>query len=194
VSPLRIGVLGLQGAAREHRAVLERLGHHPVDVRRPAHLAGVEALVIPGGESTTISMLLDSSGLREPIAALLADGAPAFGTCAGMIMLASDVVDGRADQESFGTIDLRVRRNAFGRQLASFEADLDVTGLDEPFRAVFIRAPYVEKVGEGVEVLATTLGPDGGPHAVVCRSGNVMVTAFHPELTDDTRLHELWLR
>ena len=140
-----------------------------------------------------MSMLLDSSGLRAPISGLLADGAPAFGTCAGMILLAADVVDGRSDQQSFGTIDLRVRRNAFGRQLASFEADIDIVGLEEQFRAVFIRAPYVEQVGQGVEVLATTLGPDGESHAVVCRSGNVMVTAFHPELTDDARLHDLWL-
>ena len=138
-------------------------------------------------------MLLETSGLHDPVAGLLAEGAPAFGTCAGMILLASDVMDGRSDQRSFSSIDLRVRRNAFGRQLASFEADLDVAGLDTPFRAVFIRAPYVEKVGEGVEVLASAVGPDGESHAVLCRSGAVLVSAFHPELTDDSRLHRLWL-
>ncbi len=193
MNPRKIGVLGLQGAAREHRDVLERLGQTPVDVRRPEHLFGVDALVIPGGESTTMSMLLESSGLFDPVAGLLADGAPAFGTCAGMILLASEVMDGRPDQRSFSSIDLRVRRNAFGRQLASFEADLEVEGLDTPFRAVFIRAPYVESVGDAVEVLASAQGPDGESHAVLCRAGQVMVSAFHPELTDDSRLHQLWL-
>ena len=193
MNPQKIGVLGLQGAAREHRDVLDRLGHVAVDVRRPDHLSGVDALVIPGGESTTMSMLLESSGLFDPVAGLLGDGAPAFGTCAGMILLASDVIDGRSDQRSFASIDLRVRRNAFGRQLASFETDLDVDGLESAFRAVFIRAPYVEKVGADVEVLASAEGPDGESHPVLCRSGNVMVSAFHPELTDDPRLHQLWL-
>jgi len=193
VTPLRVGVLGLQGAAKEHRDVVERLGHVAVDVRRPSHLRGVEALIIPGGESTTMSMLLETSGLREPVAGLLADGAPAFGTCAGMILLATDVVDGRDDQEPFATIDVKVRRNAFGRQLASFEQDLDVAGLDSQFRAVFIRAPYVEKVGSTVDVLASVVGPDGVGHPVLCRSGSTLVSAFHPELTDDVRLHQLWL-
>jgi len=190
---LHVGVLGLQGAAREHRDVLDRLGHAPVDVRRPDHLRGVDALIIPGGESTTMSMLLETSGLREPVAGLLAEGVPAFGTCAGMILLATEVVDGRVDQKSFATIDITVRRNAFGRQLASFEQDLDVVGLDTEFRAVFIRAPYVERVGPEVEVLASVAGPDGSTHPVLCRSGSTLVSAFHPELTDDARLHQLWL-
>ena len=193
VTARRVGVLGLQGAAHEHRTLVEKLGHIAVDVRRPDHLRGIDALIIPGGESTTISMLLESSGLFEPVAGLLHEGAPAFGTCAGMILLADQVVDGRDDQRSFATIDLDVRRNAFGRQPASFETDLDVNGLDKPFRAVFIRAPYVERTGSDVEVLARTEGPDGASHPVLCVSGSTMVAAFHPELTDDLRLHELWL-
>lgn len=188
-----VGVLGLQGAAREHREVIERLGHLAVDIRRPAHLTGVDALVLPGGESTTMSMLLESSQLFDPIRGLLDDGMPAFGTCAGMILLASAVLDGRPDQRSFGRVDLTVRRNGYGRQISSFEADLDVVGLDRPFRAVFIRAPKVTEVGQSVEVLSSATAADGSTAPVVCRSGNVVVSSFHPELTDDTRLHELWL-
>jgi len=185
---VRVGVLALQGASAAHADALRRLGADAVEVRTPAQLEGVDAVVLPGGESTTISFLLDSSGLREPLAELLAAGVPAFGTCAGMILLATDVLDGRPDQRSFGAIDLAVRRNAFGRQLDSFEADLEVTGLDEPFHAVFIRAPGVERVGDDVEVLAEV---DGLP--VLCRQGAIMVSSFHPELTDDLRLHELFL-
>jgi pyridoxal 5'-phosphate synthase pdxT subunit len=145
--------------------------------------------VLPGGESTTMSMLLDSSGLRDPIAERLRDGMPAFGTCAGMILLAGEVIDGRPDQRSFGVIDIAVRRNAFGRQVDSFEADLDVDGLTGgPFPAVFIRAPVVERAAQEVEVLATV---DGRP--VLCRQGPTMVAAFHPELSDDLRLHQLFL-
>src|SRR2546430_627745 len=144
----KVGVIALQGAVRLHVDVLRDLGAHPVEVRTPEQLSGVDALVLPGGESTTMSKLLDSSGLREPVAAMLADGAPALGTCAGMILLATDVLDGRRDQRSFGAIDLTVRRNAFGRQVDSFEADIEVAGLaGGPFHAVFIRAPYVETVG-----------------------------------------------
>lgn len=185
----KIGVLALQGATRPHREVLEALGADPVEVRTPSDLAAVDAVIIPGGESTTISMLLDSSSLREPLAERLADGLPAFGTCAGMILLASEVLDGRPDQRSFGAIDVAVRRNAFGRQNESFEADLSVEGLGgDPFHAVFIRAPFVERVGEGVEVLASV-----GGHPVLCRSGGVLVSSFHPELGDDLRLHRLFL-
>ncbi|MET0738689.1 MAG: pyridoxal 5'-phosphate synthase glutaminase subunit PdxT [Acidimicrobiales bacterium] len=185
---MRIGVLALQGASAAHVDALRRLGAEAVTVRTPADLDGVDGVVLPGGESTTISFLLDSNELRPPLADRLAGGMPAFGTCAGMILLATDVLDGRADQRSFGAIDLAVRRNAFGRQVDSFEADLDVSGLDAPFHAVFIRAPAVESTGAGVEVLAEV---DGRP--VLCRDGAIMVAAFHPELTDDLRLHEMFL-
>jgi 5'-phosphate synthase pdxT subunit len=186
---VKVGVLALQGASASHRSMLARLGAEAVAVRTEADLAGVDALVIPGGESTTISMLLESSGLFEPLAARLRDGLPAFGTCAGMILLATDVLDGRDDQRWFGAIDTAVRRNAYGRQVDSFEADLSVATLDDPpFRAVFIRAPVVERVGPGVDVLATV---DDRP--VLCRQGNVLVSAFHPELSDDPRLHALFL-
>lgn len=184
-----MGVLALQGAAARHVGALNQLGAEAALVRTAADLEAVEAIVIPGGESTTMSMLLDSSGLRAPLAARLAEGMPAFGTCAGMIVLASEVLDGRPDQRSFGAIDLMVRRNAFGRQRDSFEADLDVRGLDDPFHAVFIRAPVVERVGEGVEVLAEV---EAGP--VLCRAGAIMVASFHPELGGDARLHDLFLR
>ena len=185
---LHIGVLALQGASAAHAEALRRLGAEPVAVKTPTDLEGVDGVVLPGGESTTISFLLDSNELRRPLAERLAAGMPAFGTCAGMILLATDVLDGRPDQTSFGAIDLVVRRNAFGRQVDSFEADLDVAGLDAPFHAVFIRAPGVESSGAGVEILAVV---DGRP--VLCRQGAIMVTAFHPELTDDLRLHEMFL-
>lgn len=189
----RVGVLALQGAAREHIEVVDRLGHEAVEIRRPEHLDGIDALVLPGGESTTMSMLLQSSELFDPIAGLLDEGLPAFGTCAGMILLATNVLDGRPDQRSFGTVDVTVQRNGFGRQIASFEADLEVAGLDDPFRAVFIRAPKVVEVGDDVEVLASVTAADGSTAPVLCRVGSTMVSAFHPELTPDTRLHELWL-
>ena len=173
-------------------------------MRVPADLDGVGAVVIPGGESTTMSHLLGTSGLFEPLAERLADGMPAFGTCAGMILLAAEVLDGREDQRYFSAIDISVRRNAFGRQVASFEADLDADGLDEPFHAVFIRAPWVERTGEGVEVLAT-VSPASGSHGssagdghraevpVLCRSGPILVSSFHPELTADDRIHRMFL-
>jgi 5'-phosphate synthase pdxT subunit len=183
----KVGVLALQGDVREHSLVLAELGCHVVEVRTPADLAGVEALVLPGGESTTMSLLLQSSGLFEPIAERLAEGMPAFGTCAGMILLAAEVVDGRPDQRSFGAVDIAVRRNAFGRQVDSFEAVLDVDGVGE-VPAVFIRAPFVERVGDNVEVLASVDG-----HPVVCRQGPALVAAFHPELSGDLRVHELFL-
>jgi 5'-phosphate synthase pdxT subunit len=186
---VKIGVLSLQGAYRLHADVLTDLGAEPVDVRTPEALGGVDALVIPGGESTTMSFLLDSSGLREPLTRALRDGLPALGTCAGMIMLATEVLDGRPDQKSLGVVDITVRRNAFGRQRESFEADLDIAGMPGgPFPAVFIRAPYVERVGEGVEVEATV-----GSHPVLCRSGAITVCSFHPELSNDLRLHQRFL-
>jgi len=187
----RVGVLALQGAFALHARALERLGATAVEVRTPAELASVDALVLPGGESTTMSKLLVAMELFEPLADRLAEGMPALGTCAGMILLAREVLDGRADQRCFAAIDISVRRNAFGRQVDSFEADLDITGLPEaPVHAVFIRAPVVESVGEGVEVLAQV--EEGRP--VACRQGKVLVTSFHPELSPDLRVHELFLR
>ncbi|MCU1497207.1 MAG: glutamine amidotransferase [Acidimicrobiales bacterium] len=185
---MKIGLLALQGAIGPHAEALRSLGAAPVEVRTPEQLADVDALVIPGGESTTMSKLLDTAGLSEPLRERLAAGMPTFGTCAGMIVLAGTVLDGRADQRCYDAIDVTVRRNAFGRQIDSFEADLDVDGLDDPFHAVFIRAPFVEAVGPGVDVLASVDG-----HAVLCRQGAVLVSAFHPELTGDRRLHELFL-
>lgn len=184
----RVGLLALQGAVRPHARAVEALGAEPVEVRTADQFESVDALIVPGGESTTIAKLLDTSGLAEPLARGIAAGLPLFGTCAGMIVLASTVLDGRPDQRSYAAIDLTVRRNAFGRQIDSFEADLDVDGFDEPYHAVFIRAPFVEKVGPDVEVLASVDG-----HPVLCRQGSVLVSAFHPELTDDLRLHERFL-
>lgn len=187
----RIGVLALQGAVDLHVHALERLGVETVEVRRAEHLASVDGLVLPGGESSTISKLLVINDLFEPLAQRLSAGMPAFGTCAGMIMLASEILDGRDDQLSFGAIDISVRRNAFGRQIDSFETDLTVIGLPEaPVHAVFIRAPVVERVGPGVEILAAV--DEGRP--VACRQGQILVTSFHPELAPDLRLHELFIK
>jgi 5'-phosphate synthase pdxT subunit len=186
--PAKVGVLALQGAFARHAAVLRGLGVEPAEVRTAAQLADVDALVLPGGESTTMSMLLESSGLFEPVADRLAGGMPAFGTCAGMILLGADILDGRADQRCFGAIDIAVRRNAFGRQVDSFETELDVRGFDAAFHATFIRAPFVERAGPEVEVLARVDG-----HPVLCRQGATMVAAFHPELGADARLHELFI-
>jgi 5'-phosphate synthase pdxT subunit len=191
--PARVGVLGLQGDVREHVRALGELGVALLEVRTPADLTEVDALVLPGGESTTMSLLLESSGLLAPLRDRLSHGMPAFGTCAGMILLAADVVDGRPDQVRLGTIDIGVRRNAFGRQVDSFETDLTVDGLDSPLHAVFIRAPVVEWVGPGVQVLARVTGADGTSRPVVCRQGPVLVTAFHPELSGDLRVHRLFL-
>jgi 5'-phosphate synthase pdxT subunit len=187
-NPLVVGVLALQGASDLHVQMLARLGVEARRVRTEAELDSVDALVIPGGESTTISKLLDANELFEPLRRRLDSGMPALGTCAGMILLADAIIDGRADQRPLAAIDIDVRRNAFGRQIDSFEADLPVGGLDEPLHAVFIRAPLVERVGADVEVLATV---DGRP--VCCREGSVMVSSFHPELSDDPRLHQLFL-
>jgi 5'-phosphate synthase pdxT subunit len=184
-----VGVLALQGDFREHIELLRRLGATPVEVRLPSELARVDGLIVPGGESTTMSVLLETSGLLEPLRARLAAGMPVLGTCAGMILLAGEVLDGREDQHHFGVIDISVRRNAFGRQRESFEADLEVSGLSSPLHAVFIRAPVVERAGPGVEILADL---DGQP--VLCRQGPCLVSAFHPELAGDPRLHELFLK
>jgi 5'-phosphate synthase pdxT subunit len=183
----------LQGDVREHAEALGALGVEPLAVRTAADLESAEMLVIPGGESTAISMLLDSAGLIEPLRARLAGGMPAFGTCAGMILLADQILDGRPDQHRLAAIDITVRRNAFGRQVQSFETDLDVDGLDQPFHGVFIRAPAVERVGDGVEVLASVPAADGTLRPVLCRQGPVLVAAFHPELSGDPRLHQLFL-
>jgi len=189
MSDVTVGVLALQGAVALHVETLQSLGAHTVEVRTPAELAEVDALVLPGGESTTMSRLLVLNQLADPLAERLHRGLPVLGTCAGMILLAANVLDGRPGQRTFGAIDIDVRRNAFGRQVDSFEADLDVVGIrGEPVHAVFIRAPFVERVGAGVEVLAAVDG-----HPVCCRQGRVVVTAFHPELANDPRIHESFL-
>ena len=180
----KVGVLALQGAFREHCRALADVGVEPVEVRQAGELAGLEGLVIPGGESTTMSKLMVAYGLEAPIRELHSSGAPVFGTCAGMILAARDAVDGLPDQRYLGLIDIVVRRNAFGRQVASFEAALALEGDPEPLTGVFIRAPWIESAGDGVQVLAEQSG-----HAVAAQQGSVLVTAFHPELTGDRRLH-----
>ena len=187
-----IGVLGFQGDVCEHLAVLGRLGYVARTVRNASELDAVDALILPGGESATLSKLITSSGLEGPLRERLSKGMPAFGTCAGMILLASEVLDGRPDQHPLGAIEIKVRRNAFGRQLESFESELDVKGLDEPVHAVFIRAPLVDSYGSEVEILAEASHHDA-IYPVVCRQGAVFVASFHPELTEDTRVHELFL-
>lgn len=186
----RVGVLALQGAVDLHIHALSRLGVAAVEVRRAEHLDEIDGLIIPGGESSTISKLLEINELFDPLAERLSAGMPAFGTCAGMIMLASEILDGRDDQRCFGAIDIAVRRNAFGRQIDSFETDLSMIGFPEaPMHAVFIRAPIVDRVGPGVEILAAV--EEGRP--VACRQGPILVTSFHPELSPDLRLHELFI-
>lgn len=183
-----VGVLALQGAFAKHSGVLESLGAESPEIRLERELEFVDALVIPGGESTTMSKMMDLNNLREPIAKRLADGMPVLGTCAGMILLARDVLDGRPDQASFDAINIAVRRNGYGRQIDSFEADLLLPEDAIPFRAVFIRAPKVETCGPEVEVLAVV---ENTP--VLCRQGTVMVASFHPELTPDGRIHQMFL-
>ena len=192
---MTIGVLALQGDVREHASAFADCGEPVREVRRPADLDGLDGLVVPGGESTTLSLLLGSAGLTGPLDDALRSGLPVFGTCAGMILLAGTVLDGRSDQVNFGVIDLIVRRNGYGRQIASFEGRVVVAGLgDEPVPAVFIRAPVVESAGPGVEVLATLPGVGDEPgRPVVCRQDRVLVAAFHPELTADRRLQRLFV-
>ncbi len=192
---MTVGILALQGDVREHAAAFGDLGEPVTEVRRAADLEGLGGLVVPGGESTTLSLLLGSSGLAGPLAEALDGGLPVFGTCAGMILLATSVLDGRDDQLSFGVIDVTIRRNGYGRQAASFEGAVDVPALGGgPVPAVFIRAPVVEAVGPGVEVLATLPGEGGAPdRPVVCRQGPVLVASFHPELTADRRLQRLFV-
>lgn len=180
----RVGVLGLQGDVREHFAVLDALGAAPLVVKTPSELRQAEALVIPGGESTTIGKLTARFGLLDPLRQAIEDGLPAYGTCAGMILLASAVSDG--DQPLIGVLDVVVRRNAFGRQNESFETELSIKGVAEPFRAVFVRAPWIEKTGADVDVLASV-----DDHPVMVRQGKIIATSFHPELTGDGRIHQM---
>ena len=186
---LTIGVLAVQGDVREHVRVLTELGAEAYGIRRPNELAHIDGLVIPGGESTTMDKLVRAFDLYDPLRALIADGLPVYGSCAGMIMLADRIAEPRPGQQTLGGLDVTVRRNAFGRQVDSFEEDLDFVGLDDgPVRAVFIRAPWVDQAGDGVEVLARAAG-----RIVAVRQGPLLATSFHPEVTGDTRVHELFV-
>ncbi len=188
-----IGVFALQGDVREHLRVLAGLGVQAVAVRRVAELDACDGLVIPGGESTTMAKLARTFDLFEPIRQRIKEGMPTFGTCAGMIMLADRIEDGTSDQETLGGLDITVRRNAFGRQVDSFEGDVAVVGLDAPVHAIFIRAPWVEAVGDSVEVLARVeQGPAAG-RIVAVRQGPLMATSFHPEVGGDSRVHRLFV-
>ena len=191
---MNIGVLALQGDVREHLRALEASGATAAPIRRPDELAAVDALVIPGGESTVMSKLAITFELMEPIRKRISAGMPVYGSCAGMIMLATKVLDGRPDQESFGGIDMTVRRNAFGRQVESFEGPVDIADISGgPFDAVFIRAPWVEQTGDDVQVMGrVTAGPAAG-RIVAVRQGNLLATAFHPELTGDLRVHRYFV-
>jgi len=191
-SPL-IGVLALQGDVREHRAMLERAGARTLAVRRPEELHQVDGIVMPGGESTTMSKLARIFDLLDPLRESVRSGLPAFGTCAGMIMLADHIEGGVAGQETIGGLDVVVRRNAFGRQVDSFEAELDVTGVDAVFHAMFIRAPWVEKVGADVEVVARVASGPAVGRIVAVRQGALLATSFHPEITGDHRIHALFV-
>lgn len=192
VVPPLIGVLAVQGDVREHLAALAASGARTCTVRRPSELAAVDALVLPGGESTTMDKLIRAFDLREPLLERLAAGMPAYGSCAGMILLADRVVDAVAGQQTLGGLDITVRRNAFGRQVDSFETDLEIAGITgdgaAPVRGVFIRAPWVEQAGEGVEVLAVHEG-----RIVAVRQGRLLATSFHPEITGDARVHGLFV-
>nr|WP_148574944.1 pyridoxal 5'-phosphate synthase glutaminase subunit PdxT [Nocardioides caldifontis] len=191
--PVRIGVLALQGDVREHLAMLREAGAEAVAVRRPQELAQVDGLVIPGGESTTISKLARTFDLLDPLRAAAKEGVPMFGTCAGMIMLADRIEDGIPGQETIGGLDVVVRRNAFGRQVDSFEADLRLADLERPFHALFIRAPWVEAVGTDVEVVATVSSGPAEGRIVAVRQGHLLATSFHPEVTGDSRVHALFV-
>jgi len=185
---LKIGVLALQGDTREHLSALESAGSTPVEVKTPVQLAGVDALVLPGGESTTIGKLLDRFELLGPLRQRANNGMPLFGTCAGLILMANETVGGQGAPHRLGVMDVSVRRNAYGRQVDSFEKELEVKGLEGSFTAVFIRAPVVERVGANVEVLATC---DDTP--VLVRQGNLVASSFHPEMTGDARLHDMFV-
>jgi 5'-phosphate synthase pdxT subunit len=184
---MRVGVLALQGDVREHVRALEGAGASAVPVKRVSDLDGLDGIVLPGGESTTMGKLLTLFELLEPLQARISDGLPTYGTCAGMILLASEVLDGRSDQRLIGGLDITVRRNAFGSQVHSFEQDLTVDGVGE-VHGVFIRAPWVERAGSSVDVLASV-----GEHPVAVRQGHLLATSFHPELTGDGRMHEFFV-
>jgi pyridoxal 5'-phosphate synthase pdxT subunit len=189
-----VGVLALQGDVREHLATLPELGAEAVTVRRPEELAEVDALVVPGGESTTMARLAARFGLLEPLRAAVAGGLPVYGSCAGMIMLADRLLDAPADQVTVGGLDVTVRRNAFGRQVDSFESQVEIDGVaGGPVHAVFIRAPWVEQAGEGVQVLGRVVGGPADGRIVAVRQGNLVATSFHPELTGDRRVHALFV-
>jgi 5'-phosphate synthase pdxT subunit len=182
-----IGVLALQGDFREHIQAVQSCGHESLDVRRRSELDRCEALILPGGESTTIALLAKNYGLMDPIKQRIANGMPTYGSCAGMILLADRIVDGVEGQETFGGIDMTVRRNAFGRQVDSFESELDFAG--HQLRAVFIRAPWVEELGSNVDVISAVITPTGDMHPVAVRQDHLMATSFHPELTHDLAVH-----
>ena len=182
-----IGVLALQGDFREHIQAVQSCGHEALEVRRNSELDLCEALILPGGESTTIALLAKNYGLMAPIKQRIANGMPTYGSCAGMILLADRIVDGVEGQETFGGIDMTVRRNAFGRQVDSFESELDFAG--HQLRAVFIRAPWVEELGSNVDVISAVITPTGDKHPVAVRQNHLMATSFHPELTHDLAVH-----
>ena len=184
---MKVGVLALQCDFREHLSAATQLGHSALAIRRPSELAEIDALIIPGGESTTIAHLSQIFDLYKPIQDLISAGMPVYGSCAGMILLANKIIDGAIDQKTFGGLDITVRRNAFGSQVDSFESDLTFAGSE--LRAVFIRAPWVENLGPDVQVLAEAVGSDGSQHPVAVRQGPLLATAFHPELTGDLRVH-----
>ena len=187
---MKVGVLALQGDVREHMHALKECGVSAISVRRPTELAHVDALIIPGGESTTIAQLAEIFGLLDPIKKRIAGGMPVYGSCAGMILLADEILDSKTSQASFGGLDVCVRRNAFGRQIDSFEREIVFAdGSVELLNAVFIRAPWVERVGQGIEILASI-----DSHPVAVRSENILATSFHPELTNDFRVHRYFIQ
>lgn len=192
---MKVGVLALQGDVREHFRALEECGVDPVSVRRREEIEKIDALIIPGGESTTIAHLAQTFGVFELLQQRIKSGLPVYGSCAGMILLADRVLDATKDQRTFGGLDITVRRNAFGRQIDSFEIDIAIEGFqNSPMRAVFIRAPWVEEIGEGVEVLASVTSAEGVTHPVAVRQGTLLATSFHPELTNDIRIHRYFVQ
>jgi pyridoxal 5'-phosphate synthase pdxT subunit len=189
-----IGVLAIQGAVREHLALLEAAGATAVPLQRASDIAGLAGIVLPGGESTTISKLAVIDGLMDPLREAAASGLPMYGSCAGMILLADRILDGHPDQQTIGGIDMTVRRNAFGRQVDSFEGGIDLEGIEGgPFPGIFIRAPWVEEIGSAVQVLARVSGGDADGRIVAVRDRNLIATSFHPELTGDTRVHRYFV-
>lgn len=190
---MKVGVLALQGDVREHLQALQDCGVEPISVRRAREIEAVDALVIPGGESTTIAHLAQTFEVFDLISSRIKSGLPVYGSCAGMILIADRVLDATADQRTFGGMDITVRRNAFGRQIDSFEIDISIAGLNHSLmRAVFIRAPWVEQIGPGVEVLSSVTR-EGVSHPVAVRQGHMLATSFHPELTDDSRIHRYFI-